>query len=76
MNFTEQLRTKFGGFIMYLCSTTDQYVVICMHVIVYLRQQRGEGALEQKSMFHTHILHPERGSTFLLHKCSELQCTD
>ena len=67
---------------MYLCSTTDQYVGSGMHVIVYLGRQRlgrlrGEGALEQNSTFCAHILHPEQqGTTFLLHKHSELQHTD
>ena len=67
---------------MYLCSTTDQYVSSGMHVIVYLGRQRlgrlrGEGPLEQNSMFCAHIFHPEqRGTTFLHHEHSELQHTD
>ena len=36
---------------MYLCSTTDQYVVICMHVIVHLRQQRGKEPWNKRACF-------------------------
>ena len=78
MNFTEQLHTKFGGFIcIFVVPLHDQYVVIYMDVIVYLGRQWGEGALEQRSTFHAHILHREqRGANFLLHECSELQRID
>ena len=44
---------------MYYCSTTDQYVGTMSKVIVYLGRERGEGTLEQNSMFHAHIVHPE-----------------
>ena len=60
MNFTEQLLNGGVFIIMYLCSTTDQYVGTMSMVIVYLGREREEGALEQKSMFHAHIVHPEQ----------------
>ena len=62
---------------MYLCNTTDQYVSSGMRVILYLSRQKWTGALEEKSMFRAHILHPEEWrATFLLHECSELQRTE